>query len=627
MGMRALITAAVLSSAAALGTPAFAQSPIAGVDGFDAHGFGLVAQDGDPRDLMTVQRAGRFNQGEFWFSTLTEFAKAPLVLGYHYPDGRPDEYENVLDNVLALNLSTGVAVHNYIRLDVAFPMYLTSTGYDGSNGFNIGDTRVTVTGAIIRPKPVFGGGFGLAVMPHLDIPSGNDEVFLGKGGVGYGGKLAATYEARRITVSADAGANLGPSIDSINLSANNQIVFGGGFGLMLTPTIGANFEFRYGMEIGDNDVKGTASPSEVIGSVRGRMMNGLHWNAGAAAALTNGVGAARWRAFLGIGWGKIDTNFGDWDNDGIGDEDDECFREDETYNKYQDEDGCPDEGGLGLFTVQLDGFMESEVPITVTDGVNEWNEDSKLDPVAIELPAGSYKAKAGYPGYAAETQFVISAGEQPVMLDLQMVVPGSLSVSLTHAQGGSLDKVGFSVIGEGAPPGAQVLGPAGLDRMELPPGQYLIYLKTNDGALFRKYIRIATSQNTHVDALLRNPRVVITPTKVEVNETIYFDTNQATIKQESFDLLEELGTLIIANPQVGKIDIQGHTDDQGSDSHNLELSQNRATAVMEYLIGVGVEQGRLTSMGFGETLPIATNDTEEGRAINRRVEFLIVGQN
>jgi outer membrane protein OmpA-like peptidoglycan-associated protein len=72
------------------------------------------------------------------------------------------------------------------------------------------------------------------------------------------------------------------------------------------------------------------------------------------------------------------------------------------------------------------------------------------------------------------------------------------------------------------------------------------------------------------------------------------------------------------------IDVYGHTDSTGSDSYNLSLSQRRAASVADYLTSRGVQSARLGTRGFGETQPIASNDTEEGKAANRRVEIKLV---
>jgi outer membrane protein OmpA-like peptidoglycan-associated protein len=81
-----------------------------------------------------------------------------------------------------------------------------------------------------------------------------------------------------------------------------------------------------------------------------------------------------------------------------------------------------------------------------------------------------------------------------------------------------------------------------------------------------------------------------------------------------------------ANPQIAKVRVEGHTDSVGSDETNLTLSQGRAESVMKYLTDKGVDASRLEAKGFGESKPLADNKTEEGRAKNRRVEFVIVSQ-
>jgi outer membrane protein OmpA-like peptidoglycan-associated protein len=84
--------------------------------------------------------------------------------------------------------------------------------------------------------------------------------------------------------------------------------------------------------------------------------------------------------------------------------------------------------------------------------------------------------------------------------------------------------------------------------------------------------------------------------------------------------------MLSENPTI-KVEIQGHTDSKGSDSYNLALSDRRAAAVVAYLVtNLGVDPSRLTSRGYGEGMPIATNDTDAGRALNRRVEFAIIGE-
>ena len=107
---------------------------------------------------------------------------------------------------------------------------------------------------------------------------------------------------------------------------------------------------------------------------------------------------------------------------------------------------------------------------------------------------------------------------------------------------------------------------------------------------------------------------------------IYFDFDKATIKPESKPALEAAAKMLNENPTIN-VEIQGHTDSKGSDSYNLSLSDRRAASVVAYLVqNLGIDMSRLTSRGYGESMPIATNDTDAGRAMNRRVEFKIIGE-
>ena len=103
-------------------------------------------------------------------------------------------------------------------------------------------------------------------------------------------------------------------------------------------------------------------------------------------------------------------------------------------------------------------------------------------------------------------------------------------------------------------------------------------------------------------------------------KNVLFDFDKAIIKPEGRPGLDEVVVVLNNNPSM-RADIQGHTDSTGSDAWNQGLSERRAQAVMEYLVSPGIEPNRLTPQGFGESKPTATNETKEGRALNRRVEL------
>lgn len=108
-------------------------------------------------------------------------------------------------------------------------------------------------------------------------------------------------------------------------------------------------------------------------------------------------------------------------------------------------------------------------------------------------------------------------------------------------------------------------------------------------------------------------------------EHVFFKTGSAELDEKSFAELDNLSGLLKNRPSI-KVELGGHTDNTGDDQSNLVLSKNRASSVMNYLISKGVNGANLISQGYGETSPRETNDTEEGRALNRRTELKILSK-
>ena len=104
---------------------------------------------------------------------------------------------------------------------------------------------------------------------------------------------------------------------------------------------------------------------------------------------------------------------------------------------------------------------------------------------------------------------------------------------------------------------------------------------------------------------------------------IFFETDKAILLPESLAELNKLLFFLNENPSI-KISIHGHTDNQASENYNLKLSEARAKATVDFLTNKGIDSMRITSKGFGESTPIASNDTKDGRQQNRRVEFVII---
>jgi OmpA-OmpF porin, OOP family len=115
--------------------------------------------------------------------------------------------------------------------------------------------------------------------------------------------------------------------------------------------------------------------------------------------------------------------------------------------------------------------------------------------------------------------------------------------------------------------------------------------------------------------------VVVTDTEIKILQQIHFQFDKDKIRPESFKILDAVVEALHSYPKI-KIEIQGHTDNKGSPVYNKALSERRAAAVRKYLTSKGVDSDRLTSHGYGMERPIVSNDTDQGRALNRRVQFI-----
>lgn len=118
--------------------------------------------------------------------------------------------------------------------------------------------------------------------------------------------------------------------------------------------------------------------------------------------------------------------------------------------------------------------------------------------------------------------------------------------------------------------------------------------------------------------------VKVTDDHIEIDEKIQFAVNADTILPASDPLLQEIADTMKENPQIKKVEIQGHASSEGDANRNKALSAARAKAVMVALTTRGIEAARMTSKGYGSSKPVADNGTEDGREKNRRVEILIL---
>jgi outer membrane protein OmpA-like peptidoglycan-associated protein len=172
---------------------------------------------------------------------------------------------------------------------------------------------------------------------------------------------------------------------------------------------------------------------------------------------------------------------------------------------------------------------------------------------------------------------------------------------------------------------------SGVFKMEgLQPGTITIKADADGYMLHVQTAEVRVREDSRTDlALLKRPKkgdVEIAGNEIKIKRQIHFETDSAKISLDSNGLLEEIADTMIRNPCLKQIEIQGHTDNTGAKDHNKVLSDQRANAVREWLLGHGIEPGRLVAQGYGQERPISPNVTPAGKERNRRVQFMIKDQ-
>ncbi|MEL6342900.1 MAG: OmpA family protein, partial [Myxococcota bacterium] len=190
------------------------------------------------------------------------------------------------------------------------------------------------------------------------------------------------------------------------------------------------------------------------------------------------------------------------------------------------------------------------------------------------------------------------------------------------------DAEGNPIVAHVQIPGREFNAKTGVDgdlRGEMPVGAYEIIVSADGYARTRRVLEGDQGDRVQLEVVLLAPRVVVGEERLELSEKIFFEFDSAQIKATSHSLLDEVAEVIRAHPEIRLVEVQGHTDDQGEDDYNMELSDERAIAVREYLITQGgVEPTRLKATGYGEQYPLVQGTDEDARRTNRRVAFVLL---
>ena len=269
------------------------------------------------------------------------------------------------------------------------------------------------------------------------------------------------------------------------------------------------------------------------------------------------------------------------------------------------------EGNEGALSVSLDGktaYFATDI-LNVKEGVSAFdNPQGKgtTDIYSFELPVPARPQPVTFVKatvFNAETSQPLSASVE--FMDLASGLP--FASAITEDDGEFL-----------------ITLPAGRDyALNVSKDKYLFYSEnfalTDTGTMDQPYLlQISLTPIPEGKAGAERPQA-----KPIVLKNVFFETGSAALKKESLTELNRLKKLLDDNPSL-KIQINGHTDNVGSDALNMTLSEDRAKAVYDFLTNNGITSERLKYKGFGETMPIGPNETAEGRQKNRRTEFMII---
>lgn len=516
-----------------------------------------------------------------------------------------DQTLRTVPHVFATTIYGGWTFEDKLRVEAFLPVYWhTRNDVSGDDPFGGAGTGDLVLQSNIRLRQNESGTFGVSLIPALGIPTGRPKALLARG-AHLKLKAAIGGEFReRFGYAANLGFVVGRGrvFEEVAVGSGIRAGAAGWVRLQDRFRVGADYDALIGTSNapGDRNVLGQANLFAQVTND-----SGFGLTAGVGRGLVVGVGAPRYKVFAALTYAQLVR---DTDKDGLLDPDDTCPLDPEDIDQFQDEDGCPDVDNDedGILDLDDDCMMEAEDFDAFEDVDGCPDPDNDQDGLLDEADACMYRAGdaalAGCPDSDGDTladdsplaswpgwEAVVEAGYEgptPIPLDQCPADPGPTDLA-------------------GCPDSDADLVPDYRDacpdvqRLEDEPPE--------------------RSNGCPKTAFVQGDRVTIT-------ERVLFETNRATIRPESFGLLDTVVEVMADNPQLLRMQVAGHTDNVGSERTNLRLSQRRAKAVLDYLVNKGIEATRLESEGYGEAEPIDVNFTEAGRQANRRVEFRILEQ-
>jgi len=511
---------------------------------------------------IVTQGSSSLKPGRLNLGLWVNYADDPLVVVQNGED-----LYKLQDGVLGFNLVGAVGIVGGLQLQANVPF----TAYQAvslDNPYAL-DAAATVLhdinlGLRLKLLDRMVRPLGLALAGNVWLPTGDPSSYTG-GLFSAAGSLLLDKQVGRLWLGANAGYRYRPSLQQLyNLEVDDELFYRAGIGIARSKYYFSGDLFgAVGLQALSNETVADA-PLELMLGVSRTLRNKATLSLGASTALIAGYGAPDFRVTLGITWGARMRS--DRDGDGLYDEVDACPDEPEDKDGFEDADGCPD-------------------PDNDKDGIPDVNDGCPNDPEDKD----GFEDADGCPD---------PDNDKDGIPDVKDKCPNEPE-----------DKDGFEDT-DGCPdPDNDKDGiPDVKDKCPNEPESRNSF-EDEDGC---------------PDVKVTVPDIVAEPQRLVLLEIIYFEFDKDVIKTESYPILDQAIQVFKDNSDL-RVRIEGHTDAKGSDEYNMDLSTRRARSVMGYLIERGgIDPARLEAVGRGESAPITTNETDEGRAKNRRIEWVLL---
>ena len=552
-----------------------------------------------------------------------KYSDKPLTIGLS--DGsegdanpRVPELTRVIGSQLKLDFSITLGILDWVDIGVAIPT-INNLDVNGSSlgrtqtelgGYGLGDIKLALRTRLHPEKAL--GDFGLAALVVAHLPTGDPTGLRGEGEAVINlprnpdatpqtqgsfrvePRIVAdvTIEGARFAVN--LGYQIRPTVQMFDALASNTFTYG----LALESPVWDAWQLAATLN-GAMATKDSINPNDPENSLEGHNTSGtdiallvshsgesgIQYTFSAQSSLSDGPGSAGLRVAAGLRYDfdMIDPDNIDTDGDGLRDGLDHCPGVPEDADGFADDDGCPEldndmdgiadtEDKCPDLSEDLDGFED-------TDGCNDPDNDNDLIPDVKDECPGQAEDKDGFddsdgcPEVDNDYDGVLDTDDKCPMEaeDMDGFEDSDGCPELDNDKDGTLDTD---------------------DSCPSDPKNQCIAARQGD------FIRF--------------------------HGKILFELGKAKLLSQSLGIIEAVIEVLRNSDDIRMVEIRGHTDSSGDAEYNRTLSQSRAESVMKYMIAAGISAKRLRAVGYGEEKSLRSNDTETGRAVNRRVEFQII---